>query len=147
MDQKQYQNYIKQKAPDTNHLKTLTLAFVIGGLICVVGQAIGDIIILFNDTLTKNELSNIVVIIMIFIGALLTGIGVYDKLGAIAGAGSILPITGFANAVVAPAMEFNDEGVVFGIMAHLFAIAGPIIVSGVTASVLIGIIYMVLGIA
>jgi stage V sporulation protein AC len=82
---------------------------------------------------------------MIFIGSVLTGVGVYDKIGFHAGAGSIIPITGFANSVVAPAMEFNDEGIVFGIMAHLFAIAGPIIVSGAVASTIVGIIYLIFG--
>jgi stage V sporulation protein AC len=83
---------------------------------------------------------------MILIGAFLTGIGVYDKIGFYAGAGSIIPITGFANSVVSPAMEFNDEGVIFGIMSHLFAIAGPIIVSGAVASAAVGLIYLIFNI-
>lgn len=145
MNSKQYDKLVKDKEPKTKHIKTLAIAFVVGGLICILGQIIGDIAYHIDNTLTKTEVGNISLIILIFLGSLLTGIGIYDKLGYYAGAGSIIPITGFANSIVSPAMEFSDEGVVFGIMAHLFAIAGPVIVSGTIASAVVGIIYFVFG--
>lgn len=145
MNTKEYNQLVKEREPKTKHIKTLVIAFLVGGLICVIGQIIADIVILINDTLTTSEVSNIALIILIFLGSLATGIGVYDKLGFYAGAGSIIPITGFANSIVAPAMEFNDEGIVFGIMSHLFAIAGPVFVSGIAASFVAGIIYLVFG--
>ena len=82
-------------------------------------------------------------VILIFLGSLFTGLGLYDRLGRIAGGGSIVPITGFANSIVSPAMEFNQEGVIFGISAKMFVISGPIIVLGVSASVVVGLIYMI----
>jgi len=145
MDKKEYKKYVEKKAPKTNHAKTLITAFLVGGFICVIGQVIFDISLLIDKTLTVNEQSNITTIVMVFLGALLTGIGIYDKIGFYAGAGSIIPITGFANSVVSPAMEYNDQGIVFGIMANLFTIAGPIIVSGAVASAAVGLLYLIFG--
>lgn len=146
MDKKQYKKYVENNAPKSKHLKTMLIAFAVGGLICCVGQAVHDIFFFIDSSLEEQELGTIVTMIMILFGSILTGFGVYDKIGYYAGAGSIIPITGFANSVVSPAMEFSDEGAIYGIMSHLFAIAGPIIVSGTAASVLVGVIYLIFGV-
>ena len=146
MNQKQYKKYVDNNAPKTKHIKSMIIAFVVGGLICCVGQIVHDVFRLIYTTIDEKELGSIVTMIMIFIGSMLTGFGVYDKLGYYAGAGSIIPITGFANSVVSPAMEFSDEGPIYGIMSNLFTISGPIIVSGITSSVFVGLIYLIFGI-
>ncbi len=142
---KVYTEYVKQKDPKTNVLKTVVLAFCIGGLICMVGQGVRDIIKLLDDTLDREQVSKVVTGIMIFLGATLTGLGIYDDIGKIAGAGSIVPITGFANSVVSPAMEFKTEGIVYGVESKMFIIAGPVIVSGIVGSALVGLIYYIIG--
>ena len=114
-------------------------AFVVGGLICCVGQGIGDALrALF--VLTAEEVAAWTAILLVFLGALLTALGVYDRIGKYAGAGSVVPITGFANAMVAPVIEFRQEGLVTGVGAKMFSIAGPVIVFGVSASVLAGLL-------
>ena len=118
----------------------LIRAFWVGGLICALGQAIGDIGIRLMDMNARNA-SAFTSIILVLITALLTGIGVFDKIGKYAGAGSFVPITGFANAMVSPALEFRREGLVMGVGAKLFTIAGPVLVYGVGASVVYGLIY------
>ncbi|MDD3839803.1 MAG: stage V sporulation protein AC [Clostridia bacterium] len=137
--EKEYQNFINDKLPKPNLLKNCFNAFWTGGLICVVGQFFRSIGI---DRLGMNidDSSGFTSMVMIFIGAFLTGLGVYDQIGKFAGAGSIVPITGFANSIVSPAMEFKREGYVFGVAAKMFTIAGPVLVYGITASVLYGII-------
>ena len=116
-------------------------AFWVGGLICAIGQALT----LLARTLKLGELTApmFTSCALIFLGTTLTGIGVYDRIGKYAGAGSVVPITGFANSVVSPAMEFKTEGFVMGVSAKLFTIAGPVLVYGVGASVLYGIVYCV----
>lgn len=147
ISKKEYKKYVEKKAPKSNHAKNIFFAFIIGGFICCIGEAITDIYHFAFKDLKMPEVYKLTTMTLIFIGALLTGIGIYDKIGFIAGAGSILPITGFANSVVSPAMEFNDEGVIFGIMCHLFIIAGPIIVSGAVSSIIVGLIYHIFGLA
>ena len=115
-------------------------AFWVGGLICAIGQAISDIGTWWLDLSAQNA-SALTCITLILIAALLTGVGVFDKIGKYAGAGSFVPITGFANAMVSPALEFRREGLVLGVGAKLFTIAGPVLVYGVGASVVYGIIY------
>lgn len=139
-----YLNYVKSVLPKTKEKRTLTRAFIVGGIICVIGQGIR---FLYERTLglTGDELSGFVSLTLIFIGAFLTGIGVYDRIGKYAGGGSIVPITGFANSVVSPAMEFKTEGYVYGTAAKMFVVAGPIIVFGVASSVLVGLIYYIIG--
>lgn len=131
----------KKLAPKSKEWTTLAFAFVVGGAICCLGQAVADIFKYCVPTASEKLVSQFASTIMIFIGAFLTGLGVYDNLGKHAGAGSIIPITGFANSVVSPAMEYRSEGMVFGVMCKMFVIAGPIIVSGVTASVGVGLVY------
>ena len=131
----------KKNAPKSKEWRTLFLAFLVGGAICSVGQAAADIFKLCVPSASEKLVSQFSSTVMIFIGAFLTGLGVYDRIGKHAGAGSIIPITGFANSVVSPAMEFRSEGMVFGVMCKMFVIAGPIIVSGITSSVAVGLIY------
>lgn len=147
INKNEYSELVKRKTPKSREIKTLVLAFLVGGTICCIGQGISDIISNFwIKNIGEKSLSALTSGFMIILGAILTGFGVYDKIGKYAGAGSIVPITGFANSIVSPAMEFNREGIVFGVMSKMFVIAGPIIVSGVVASVLVGIIYWVVSI-
>lgn len=145
LEDKAYQEYVHKTCPKTKQIPTLIKAFVVGGIICIIGQAFGDLYKFLLPEFTKPQIGSLVSVTMIFLAALLTGLGIYDKIGKHAGAGSIVPITGFSNSIVSPAMEFNKEGVFYGIMAKMFVIAGPVIVSGVTASVLVGIIYYIVG--
>lgn len=140
MDKERYAQIVSENAPKSKHLKTMIAAFVVGGIICCVGELISDGAKLVFPYLDKDSASGVVSIIMIFLGAILTGFGVYDDIGNFAGGGSIVPITGFANSIVSPAMEFKKEGIVFGICAKMFVIAGPIIVLGVFASFLSGLL-------
>jgi stage V sporulation protein AC len=139
MDKNEYSELVKATAPKTPKVKTMLSAFIVGGLICCVGEAVKDILDKFLK-LTPVQLSAFVTIVMIFLGSFFTAVGLYDKLGRKAGAGSIVPITGFANSVVSSAMEHNREGVVFGICAQMFTIAGPIIVFGIALSVVAGLV-------
>lgn len=139
---KNYLEYVKAISPKTNQKRTLFHAFWVGGVICMIGQTFRFILELgFN--ITGDELSGYVSMIMIFLGAFLTGLGVYDRIGKYAGGGSIVPITGFANSVVSPAVEFKTEGYIYGTAAKMFTVAGPIIVFGVASSVLVGILYFI----
>lgn len=137
-----YNEYVKAKMPKTKPFPTLLWAFVIGGLICCLGQGITDGLTMLFPELTKDVISAYTLVILIFLSTLFTGLGLYDKLGAFAGAGSIIPITGFANSIASPAIEFKTEGWIFGMCVKMFSIAGPVIVNGVASSLLIGIIYL-----
>ena len=136
---KNYINYVHSFAPPTQHFKTCMRAFFVGGLICCIGQFFRMMFELVG--LTGDVLSGTVSVALIFLGVLLTGFGVYDRIGKNAGAGSIVPITGFANSVASPAVEFKTEGFVYGTAAKMFVVAGPIIVFGVTAGAAVGLIY------
>ena len=140
---KNYIAYVNSFDPPTQHFKNCFRAFLVGGLICCIGQALREV---FEKVLYLNgdELAAAVSIVLIFLGTLLTGFGVYDRIGRYAGAGSIVPITGFANSVASPAIEFKTEGLVYGLAAKMFIVAGPIIVYGVLAGTLVGIIYLFL---
>lgn len=131
-----------QNQPKPNLLKNCISAFIVGGLICDVGQFFYNF--LLNRGIPKEDLGTYVSIIMVFIGALLTGIGVYDKIATHAGAGTVVPITGFANSIVSPAIEFKKEGYVFGVAAKMFTIAGPVLVYGIGSSVIVGVIYFII---
>lgn len=137
--QKQYQQRVNERMPRRNIALQCLRAFVSGGLICCIGQAVRE----FGQKGLALDSDNVAIftsIVMVFLGATLTGLGVYDKIGAWAGAGSIVPITGFANSIVSPAMEFKREGYVMGVGAKLFSIAGPVLVYGVSASILVGLL-------
>lgn len=140
-EQMQYEQKVREKMPKSRVLLQCAKAFLVGGIICCIGQAIGDMgSLLF--TFTEDMRASFTAVIMVFLGAFLTGIGVYDKIGRFAGAGSIVPITGFANSIVAPAMEYKREGYVMGVGANMFSLAGPVLVFGITSSVIIGLIYL-----
>ncbi len=145
IDSKQYQEYVHKNAQKSNELLTLTIAFVVGGIICMIGQGFSDLYTYLFPKWETKDVATLTGITMIFLGSFFTGLGWYDKLGAYAGAGTIIPITGFANSVVSPAIEFRKEGIIFGTMAKMFLVAGPIIVSGVGVSVAVGIIYYIIG--
>lgn len=135
-----YLQYVKSVSPKTKELRSLIRSFWVGGFICCIGQGVR---LLFENFLglTGDELAAYVSMVMIFFGALFTGLGIYDRIGKYAGGGSIVPITGFANSVVSPAMEFKTEGFIYGLAAKMFVIAGPIIVFGIASSVLVGLVY------
>ena len=145
MDKKEYGELVKQTSPKTKEGKTLFLAFAIGGLICMIGQAFADLLTAVIPSFDEKQIGALTGVVMIFLGSLLTGLGVYDKIGYYAGAGSVLPITGFANSIVSPAMEFKSEGLVLGMAAKMFVIAGPVLVYGIAASVVYGLILFALG--
>ena len=144
LDKQSYIELVKKTTPKSKELKTLPMAFGVGGLICCIGEALN---LIYRTFLPIGEVTaaQLTSITMVFLGAFLTGVGVYDKIGRYAGAGSIIPIAGFANSVVSPAMEFNREGVVLGVMSKMFVIAGPVIVSGVVAAIAVGVIYWIVG--
>ncbi len=137
-----YQKLVEKLTPNSQILRPCLRAFWVGGAICVLGQLItfaGERWLGMN-TLTSPAFTSCV---LVFLGTTLTGIGVYDRIGRYAGAGSIVPITGFANSVCAPAMEFRREGLILGLGAKLFSLAGPVLTYGVAASVLVGILYFI----
>ena len=139
VEERRYQQRVNEKMPRSKTLSQCVRAFVAGGLICCIGQAVRA----FGETtlqLDQDGVAALTAIVMVFLGATLTGIGVYDKIGTWAGAGSIVPITGFANSIVSPAMEFKREGLILGTAAKMFTIAGPVLVYGVGASVIVGLI-------
>lgn len=134
-----YQKRVNEKAPRSKTFSQCLRAFLVGGLICCIGQLIHDC----GETmlsLDKDAAASFTAIVLVFLGVLLTGVGVYDRLGAWAGAGSVVPITGFSNSIVAPAMEFKREGLVMGVGAKLFTFAGPVLVNGISASVIVGLL-------
>ncbi len=140
---KKYNDYLTHKIPKTKPWPSLFHAFWIGGLICVLGELIKDLLMLGFPTMAVDEASTWELIILIVLASILTGIGVYDKLGAYAGAGSIVPITGFSNSITSPALEFRREGIIFGLCAKMFVISGPVIVLGVVASIIAGVINLI----
>jgi stage V sporulation protein AC len=139
-----YQDMVSNSQPKRPLVKNLLWAFFVGGGICVIGQLIQNY---FMETMGLNtkEVAPYTATAMVFLGALFTGLGVYDELGKHAGAGSIVPITGFANSVAAPALEFKREGYVFGVGAKMFIIAGPVIVYGTMTAVVVGLIKYFVG--
>lgn len=136
---KQYQDKAEALTPKPPLLKNIVWAFMVGGLICLLGQFVQDYFI--GWPMSKKEAAACTSVTMVFFGAFLTGLGVYDEIGKRAGAGSIVPITGFANSIVACAMEFKREGYVFGVGAKMFVVAGPVIVYGLVTAFTIGIIH------
>ncbi len=140
IDRKEYQQFVKKNSPKSPMFRTLFWAFVVGGIICCIGEGFGDMYRAVIPRIDEKAVAIYESCTMIFLGSLLTALGLYDKIGRFAGGGSIIPITGFANSVVSPAMEYNREGVFFGVCAKMFVIAGPIIVFGVVASFLVGLV-------
>lgn len=137
--QAEYSKYVDKKSPNSPLLKNMTWAFTVGGLICIIGQFITNY---FSERgLPKDTVSALTSIILILCAILLTAFDLYDALGKRAGAGSVVPITGFANSIASPAMEYKTEGLVMGIGAKMFTVAGPVLVYGISASILVGFFY------
>ena len=142
MTNKEYGQYVNGKSKPSPLWKNMVWAFVVGGLICTLGQ--GLLNLYKNAGLSKEDAATAVSMTLIFAAALLTGLGLFDKLAKRAGAGTLVPITGFANAVVSPALEFKSEGLVMGMSAKMFVIAGPVLVFGISASIIYGLILQLL---
>lgn len=138
----EYHKLSREAKPRPKYFKNIVMAFIVGGAICTLGQFILNMLIRYG--VPEEEAKKWLPIVMVFLGALLTGVGVYDKIASIGGAGTVVPITGFANAMVAPAIEFKKEGFIFGVAAKMFTIAGPVLVYGIGTSVIIGFIYYLL---
>ena len=139
----EYSKMVQKASPNSPIINNCFKAFLIGGLICDLGQFFINTFKRLGCTIEQS--TSYTSIILIFIASLLTGLGIYSKIGKFAGAGSIVPITGFSNSVTAPAIEFKKEGFVFGVAAKMFTIAGPVLVYGIGTSVIIGLVYYVLG--
>lgn len=142
MDNKEYKKYVNKKMKKSTIVKDTCIAFVTGGAICTIGQWIKNHLLGFG--LSEKPAAAFLTIILIFIGSLLTALGLYSKMGKFAGAGTIVPITGFANSVVSPAMEAKSEGLVLGLSAKMFTVAGPVIVYGTVSGVIVGIIMFIM---
>ena len=138
MTNKEYGEYVKKMTPNSKLIPNMIKAFVVGGLICCIGQGLLDG--MMATGLSKENAATTESIILVFLGAFLTGVGVYDDIAKFAGAGTLVPITGFANSVVSPALEFKTEGYITGTAAKMFIIAGPVIVFGIASSIVYGII-------
>lgn len=139
MSNKEYSRLLKEKSPKSPVLKNCIFAFLIGGFICTLGEAFTSLYTYLK--ISEDDAKTLTSVTLIFIGVLLTVFGLYDRIAKYAGAGTLVPITGFANSVASPAIEFKFEGFVLGVGAKMFTIAGPVIVYGVTASVVYGLIY------
>lgn len=136
--QKQYSDYVDKKSPNSPIVKNCFNAFWVGGLICVLGQIIVDYCMYRG--MDNTSASTVASIALIAISAILTGLNVFNRIGKFAGAGSLVPITGFANSIVSPAIEYKSEGYVMGVGGKMFTVAGPVLVFGISTSVIIGII-------
>ncbi len=141
MTKKEYSRYVERKSPKSPLPANMLKAFLSGGIICCIGQAMLNG---YGSILPEDSAGTATSITLIFLGALFTGLKVYDNLAKFAGAGTLVPITGFANSVAAPALEFKSEGLIMGMSAKMFIIAGPVIVFGISASVINGILYCLL---
>ena len=142
MSNEEYAKYVKNKMPRSPLGVDLLRAFLIGGAICCVGQALRDTYLMLGAA--EEAAAAWVSISMVFLGALLTGLGVYDRIARLGGAGTLVPITGFANAVASPALEFKTEGMILGLAAKIFTIVGPVIVYGILSGVIYGALLVVL---
>ena len=138
---KKYNEYVSKKSPQSRKFPSLFNAFWVGGLICCIGQGFYDLLAYFYPTLTDMQLTTYMLVILIFLATLLTGLGLFDRIGNFAGAGTIIPITGFANSIASPALEFKKEGLILGLCVKMFTVAGPVIVIGTVSSIIVGIIY------
>jgi len=142
MDKKEYSKLVKKNSPNSKSLRNCVKAFITGGAICAAGQGLTDLYTALG--LGKKDAGALCSVSLIFIGVLLTALHIYDKIAKHAGAGTLVPITGFANSVASPAIEFKSEGYIAGLGAKLFVIAGPVIVYGVTAAVLYGAVLFII---
>lgn len=137
---KEYQDYVDKKSPNSPIFKNCFNAFWVGGLICIIGQLIFDYCIFRG--ISQEITGTIVSISLIFLSSLLTALNIFNRIGKFAGAGSLIPITGFANSIISPAMEYKSEGFIMGVGAKMFTVAGPVLVYGISASVVVGLAYL-----
>ena len=142
MTPENYKKLVARMTPHSRHLRGCFRAFWVGGVICMIGQAISSLgeALGLGEALTAPFTS----MTLIFLGTTLTGVGIYDKIGKYAGCGSIVPITGFANSVAAPAIEYRREGIILGIGARIFQLAGPVLAFGIVSSMAVGLVYYLL---
>ncbi len=140
---KEYDAMVKRATPNSKLFPDMVKSFVVGGIICIIGELICDIYRMLD--IGKEDAAALTSATLIFIGALLTALGVYDKIALFGKAGTLVPITGFANSIVSPAMEYKTEGMVPGVGTNMFKIAGPVIVYGISGSVIYAFIYKLLG--
>ena len=149
LTEKQYQTMSDKRSGKSKIGRNCIMAFLYGGLICIIAQGYSDFLAskigesVFGK-LDEASVGALTVLFMVFLGSLLTALNVYDNIGSVAGAGSIVPITGFANSVVSPAMEYRSEGLILGVGAQMFQVAGPVLVYGTASSVLVGLIYFLI---
>ena len=136
----EYQSYVDDKTPNSPILKNCFNAFCVGGVICSIGQIIFEVCQMRGIDETNSY--TIVSMLLIFCSAFLTALNIFNKIGKFAGAGSLIPITGFANSIVSPAMEYKSEGYVMGVGAKMFTVAGPVLVYGISTGILVGLIYI-----
>ncbi|GHV46693.1 stage V sporulation protein AC [Clostridia bacterium] len=139
---KEYADIVAKRSPPSPKWKTIPLAFISGGIICIIGQALLN---LYKNYFSPEKAGAVTSVTLILIAAVLTGLKIYDRLGKHCGAGTLIPITGFANSVVAPAVEFKPEGMILGVGAKMFVIAGPVLVYGIAISALCGLVKFLLG--
>ena len=142
MKKKEYKTYVDKMTPNSPLVKDMIFAFLIGGTICTIGQAFFELYTYMG--FEEESVSMLTSSTMVFLGALFTGFGLYDDLAKHAGAGTIVPITGFANAIASPAIEFKSEGYVLGLAVKMFSVAGPVLVYGIASGFLAGIIYYII---
>ncbi|MBQ8448780.1 MAG: stage V sporulation protein AC [Clostridia bacterium] len=144
IDKQTYKKYVKKRAPRSPLLKDMLLAFLVGGAICAFAEGIYNLYLLLK--IEEETVRTLVPVTIVFLASLATGLGFFDSLAKHAGAGTLVPITGFSNAVISPALDDKSEGLVMGVGAKMFTIAGPVIVYGVISSVIYGVIYWLLGV-
>ena len=142
MDLNEKKELIKKHSPGSTILKNSLLAFIFGGAICLIGELILGLYI--NMGADEKSASTLVTVTHIFIAALLTGLGIFDKIAKHAGAGTLVPVTGFSNAVTSQAMDAKSEGIILGVGAKIFTVAGPVILFGITSGVVYGVIYFII---
>lgn len=142
----EYLKYVEKETPKTGWFNSLFHAFIVGGTICCMGQMFGDIIKSFNPNMSTLRVGGWVNIIVICITILLTAFGVFDRIAKFGGGGTFIPISGFANSIASCAIEFKNEGLVFGVGSKMFYVAGPVIVNGVGYSIIVGLIYFLISI-
>ena len=143
-DNKTYKKYVKKHAPSSPLIKDMFFAFLIGGLICAFAEGLYNFYLYLK--IEESTVKILVPVTLVFLAALLTGIGIFVNIAKVAGAGTLVPITGFSNAVISPALDDKNEGLVMGVGAKMFTIAGPVIVYGIISSVIYGFIYWLIGV-
>lgn len=142
----EYLEYVENQTPKTGWFNSLFHAFIVGGMMCCMGQMFGDIIKAYNPNMDILRVGAWINIIVITITVFLTAFGVFDRIAKFGGAGTFIPISGFANSIASCAIEFKNEGLIFGVGAKMFYVAGPVLVNGVAYSIIVGIVYFLISI-